>query len=94
MNREFAVGLNGPCKNASGHVWTLLHAYTGHSKLTQLLNTIPTIFMIIGKNPYRSDLNTVPAASAASPESQADAIPAVEANESVFLDADGTGLLL
>jgi hypothetical protein len=53
LNREFAVGLNGPCKNASGHVWTLPHAYTGHSKLTQLLNTIPTIFMIIGKNPYR-----------------------------------------
>lgn len=50
--------------------------------------------MIIGKNPYRSDLNTVPAASAASPESKADAIPAVEANESIFLDANGTGLLL
>jgi hypothetical protein len=71
LNEEFAVGLNGPCKNASGHVWTLLHAYTGHSKLTQLLNTIPTIFMIIGKNPYRSDLNTVRAASAASPERRA-----------------------
>jgi hypothetical protein len=50
--------------------------------------------MIIGKNLYRRDLNTVPAASAASPESKADAIPAVEANESIFLDANGTGLLL
>ena len=86
MNREFAVGLNGPCKNASGHVWTLLHAYTGHSKFTQLLSTIPTIFVIIGQNLYEGDLNTVPAASAASPENKADAIPAVEANESIFLD--------
>src|SRR5258708_16340695 len=50
---SFAVRLNGPCKNASGHVWTLLHACTDHSKLTRFLNTIPTIFVIIGKNPYR-----------------------------------------
>ena len=28
------VQLNGPCKNASSHVWPLLHAYTGHSKFT------------------------------------------------------------
>jgi hypothetical protein len=51
------------------------------------------MFMIIGKNPYRGDLNTVPAASAAPPESKANAIATVEANESIFLDANGTGLL-
>ena len=29
------VQLNGPRKNASSHVWPLLHAYAGHSKFTQ-----------------------------------------------------------
>jgi hypothetical protein len=53
---------------------------------TQRLNTIPTIFLIIGKNPYRRDLNTVPAASADRPKAGRTSIAMVEANESIFLD--------
>jgi hypothetical protein len=91
---SFAVGLNGPCKNASAHVWTLLHACTAHSKLTQVLNTIPTIFVIIGKNPYRRRPQYCTRGKRSPPESWTDAIIIVEANESIFLDANGTALLL
>jgi hypothetical protein len=43
------VQLNGPCKNASSHVWPLLHAYAGHSKFTQIFNTIRQKLVTSGK---------------------------------------------
>jgi hypothetical protein len=90
---SFAVRLNGPCKNASGHVWPLLHACAGHSKFTHFLNTIPPMFIESGKTRIEAASILYPR-QALTARKLADAIVIVEVNESIVLDADGTDLLL
>jgi hypothetical protein len=82
------VQLNGPCKNASSHVWPLLHASSGHSKFTRYSNTIRQTLGKSGENRIGAIVNTVFAISSHTWKTDN-----METNPS-FLDANGIGLLL